>query len=455
MPTLAELVRSDPPLWTAGAAVYPWKAHLEQRYVFTSRFGDEVLLHRVEGPFIHLPRALCPVGPDDRRDDGEHVVFEKCPTPRDYQADLFKQVANAMASKANGVIVAFTGFGKTVVGYYAAYLLQRKTLVITTKDDIYKQWIEGAQLFLGLAPHEVGEIRGDKCEVIGTKFVVAMIHSLSKDDKYPDWITKDFGLVIFDECHRLPAEQFSTVADRFPAKVRLGLSATPTRSDGKEQLLFAHIGPIIASTSTQLMVPKVLRFRTGWQCPRVYVTDKETGERKLTILPHDAGRTTRVEKSLAADPDRNKLIAKLISEAHSKGRKLVLFSTLHDHLNAVQRLCIKEHKISGKEIGFYVGATTRAEKERRDKEKEKPVILTTYAMCSEGTSIDTLDTCIIGIPRANVEQAIGRIRRVVENKKQPVVMDLIDADSPILLNYANARLKFYDKIGCEVKDMNS
>ena len=118
--------------------------------------------------------------------------------------------------------------------------------------------------FLGLTPDEVGEIRGDKCEVVGTKFCVAMIQSLSKDGKYPEWITKGFGLVIFDEVHRLPAEQFSTVADMFPALLRLGLSATPYRADGKELLIQAHIGPLRAKTEAQLMVPKVLGSpRTG------------------------------------------------------------------------------------------------------------------------------------------------------------------------------------------------
>ena len=112
---------------------------------------------------------------------------------------------------------AFTGWGKTLLGYHAAYVTGRKTLVVTTKDDIYKQWIEGAQKFLQLPAARIGEIRGDKCEVQGTDFCVAMIHSLSKDGKYPEWITKGFGLIIYDEVHRLPAEQFSVVADMFPA----------------------------------------------------------------------------------------------------------------------------------------------------------------------------------------------------------------------------------------------
>jgi superfamily II DNA or RNA helicase len=453
MPLLSELKRTDKPLWTGASAVYLWQAHLENRYRFTSRFGDDVLLHRLDGKHIHLPRALCPLGVDDRRSEGEAVQFPKDPIPRDYQVELFKQTEAVLKTGQSGVIVAATGWGKTVLGFHAAFTVGRKTLIITTKEDIYDKWIEGATSILGLDPSEVGEIRGSKCEVVGTKFVVALIQSLSKEDKYPEWITKDFGLVIFDECHRIAAEQFSRVADMFPAKIRLGLSATPTRSDGKEQLLFAHIGNVIASSSIQLMVPKVLRFQSPWNCPRYYVTDDKTGERKLVRIPHEPGKASRVEKSIAADPDRNKLIAKFIHEAHAKGRKVVIFSTLHEHLKSIHRLCAKEFKISGKDMGFYVGATTKAEKEHREKEKLKPILLTTYTMCSEGTDIDWLDTCILAMPRSNVEQPVGRIRRIVAGKKQPVVMDIVDSDSPILSNYATAREKWYTSIGCDLKEM--
>jgi len=201
------------------------------------------------------------------RDVGEKVEFPKRPTPRENQKELFEQTAAFLKMGLSGVVSAYTGWGKTVLGFHAAAEVGRKTLVITTKDDIYKQWYDGAKQFLGLPDWEVGEIRGDKCEVQGTKFCVAMIHSLSKDGRYPDWIAKGFGLIIFDECHRVPAEQFQEVVFMFPALLRLGLSATPKRSDGKDLLVQAHIGPLRAKTDAQEMVPKALRRRDGVEVP--------------------------------------------------------------------------------------------------------------------------------------------------------------------------------------------
>lgn len=452
MTMLSDLLRQDAPLSVGATAVYPYKPVIERKYRFTSRYGEEVPLCRVDGQHIHLPRALCPVGGLDQRVDGQKVVFPKGPTPRPNQVDIFAETAAFLAKGQSGIVAAYTGWGKTFLGYHAAHSVQRKTLVVTTKDDIYKQWIDGAPAALGIEPHEVGEIRGDKCEVVGTKFVVAMIHSLSKDGRYPDWIVNDFGLVIFDECHRLPAEQFQEVATMFPARLRLGLSATVERSDGKELLVYAHVGPVRAKTESELLIPKVLRFQTAWECPRVLRTNRETGQKTVVRMPHEPGKTTHIEKIVAADPARNHMIAEAIVTAYEKGRKTVVFSTLHDHLNSLHRAFV-DLGIPGREIGAYIGASTKAEQAAREKIKARPVLLTTYSMMAEGTNLPWLDTCALAMPRSNVTQPVGRIRREYEDKAEPVVMDFIDGDSPVFSGYATSRLSWYRKIGCVVKDV--
>ena len=200
------------------------------------------------------------------------------------------------------------------------------------------------------------------------------------------------------------------------------------------------------------MVPKVLRVKSDWQCPRVYRVNEETGEQELVRLPHEAGKTTHIEQMLAADKARNQIIVTLCGDALEKARKTVVFSTLHAHLETLHRACGKSG-ISGKDMGFYVGAVTKAEKEHREREKVKPIIFTTFAMMTEGTSIDWLDTCILAMPRAQVTQSVGRIRREYPDKKPPVVMEIIDQDSPIFAAYAGSRARWYKSIGCVVKDL--
>jgi superfamily II DNA or RNA helicase len=458
---VSDLIRTDKPLRYGANAVYPHKHLIEKQYRFVSRFGSEVLLHKVVGQEIHLPRALCPVGDHDVRSKGTPATFPVCPVPRPNQVKVFGETLGFLQKGLSGQVVAYTGWGKTVLGYYVAARLGVKTLVVTTKDDIYKQWIGGAcgvygqPNFLGLQRKQVGEIRGDKLKTKNCPFVVAMIHSLSKDGKVPEDTLAEFGLVIFDECHRVPAETFSVVADMLPAYLRMGLSATPTRADGKELLVQAHIGPIRAKTEEQLMVPKVLRFVSSWQCPRVLRTfrnDDGTARKVVMRMPHEAGKTTHIEKIIAADPSRNMLVAQLIHGAYEKGRNTAVFSTLHDHLRALHRCC-RELGISGKDMGYYVGATTKAELIERDKAMARKVVFTTFGMMGEGTDIPWIDTCVLAIPRANVAQAVGRIRREYEGKREPVVMDVIDEDSPVFAGYADSRRHWYRSIGCQVLDM--
>jgi len=454
MSQLQALMRTDPPFSVGAAASYHYSAKLAKQYRFESRFGDDVPLHRVsdDGKTIFLPRGLCPI-PDeaDYRVDGVSVAYPKGPVPRDYQVELFAKTAKFLDQGLSGVVCAATGWGKTALGCHAAFTTGVKTLVICPKEDIYDQWVAAAKLFLRLHADDIGEIRGDKCEVLGTKFVVALIQSLSKEGKYPEWIDEEFGLVIFDEVHRTPAEMFSQVLHMFRAKLRLGLSATPNRADGKELVWQAHIGPLRASTKIELMVPKVLRFRSAWECPRRLGNDG--GDPILIRMPHEAGKTARIEKIIAADTDRNQMIAGMIRDAFEKGRKTVVFSTQHEHLKALRRLCGKLG-VAGKWMGLYVGATTVAEKATRERERLRPILFTTYSMMGEGTDIDWLDTCILAMPRAHVTQPVGRIRRACEDKKPPVVMDIIDEDSPVFKNYAKSRSKWYFEIGAIVKDMN-
>lgn len=452
MATLSELIRHDDPISVGASAVYPYHPQLERKYRFVSRFGDEVELYRRIDDTICLPRALCPVGGEDLRSDGEVVVFPKQPIPREYQEELFAEVASLCHARKSGVVVAMTGWGKSILGLHAAYTMQRKTVIITTKEDIFDKWIADAQTFLGLKPSEIGIIRGDKCEVIGTKLCVALIQSMSKEAKYPDWVTQGFGLVIIDECHRVAANLFSNICWMFPAKMRLGLSATPDRSDGKELLLYAHIGPVRARSSVEQLVPKILRFDTGWRCPRVPRRTEEGGV-KVVPLPHKPGKTTHIEKYLAKDHERNVKICNMIINAYKKDRTTLVFSTLHIHLEALEKMLRVSYGLTPNEVGIYVGVQTKKEKAKRDGETKKRVVLTTYKMCGEGTDFPWIDTCILAMPISKPEQPIGRIRRLKEGKKQPVVFDLVDQDSPVFKGYALSRDKWYRRIGAEVVEM--
>jgi len=459
---LQDLIRTDDPISYGAGATYHHKHILEKKYRFNSRFGEEVLLHRVVGQTIVLPRALCPVGPNDQRVEGLKVQFPAKPTPKPDQKKVFGETVAFLKKGQSGMVCAYTGWGKTVLGYYVAATMGVKTLVVTTKDDIYKQWIDGAcggggsHNFLGLKRNQVGEIRGSKVQIVDRPFVVSMIHTLSKDGKVPQKLLNQFGLIIFDECHRVPAESFRDVVDLFPAKLRLGMSATIERADGKDLLLHAHIGPVRAKTDEQLRVPKVLMFTSTWVCPRVLKTVRNadgTKTQKYVRMAHTPGKTMHMEKILAEDRNRNADLAFMILQAYEMKRKTVVFSTLHEHLHALHDAA-RKLGIPRKDMGFYIGATTKQEVLERNAAAIKPVVFTTFGMMGEGTNLPWLDCGILAMPRSSVEQPCGRIRREYEGKRDPVWMDLKDLDSPVFQGYSVNRLNWYRRIGAVVKAMS-
>lgn len=451
MPSISDFVMTDKPISTGGASVYPFSSALMKRLTFTNRYGEDVEMFQRAGPHILVPRMLTPIGYEDLRVDGPKIIFPKEPLPRDYQKPMFQAVDDSIDLKDNGLLVASTGWGKTLIGYRAAWKAQTRTLVVTTKEDIFNQWLEGAEEFLGLPPEHIGMIRQDKCQVLDRKFVVALVQSLSIEDRYPDFIYDAFGLTLFDEVHRMAAETFSRVCYMFPARRRLGLSATIDRSDEKDILFRAHLGPVLHVSTVEQNIPKVMRMKTGWKCPRVMKTNKKSGEKEAVVIPHEAGKTAHIEKLLAVDDARNAMIADLLKAAIAKGRKIVVFSTQHLHLDEIEKAMLKAG-IPKLKIGRYVGQSTKAGKEKRQAQKSRPVLLSTFSMMSEGTSIDELDTCLLAMPRGDVVQPVGRVRRLKEDKRFSLVIDLVDDDSPVFKSYAMKRLRWYKSLKCEIEE---
>ena len=256
-------------------------------------------------------------------------------------------------------------------------------------------------------------------------------------------LTRRNGVIsVSGNCHRLAADVFSQCMWNLPARYRLGLSATPVRKDGRTKVLTAHIGPPMVEIRRQNMVPKVLPVRTGWNPPYI----KRNGS--WVPFPYRPGRTMGAAKSMAGDMARNELIVHLTYEAYQKDRKIMVFSDLRDHLETLRLLLTRQ--VMSSKIGLYVGGLSE---KQREKAAGCPIILTTYKMASEGTNIPDTDTCVLGTPKADVVQAVGRIRRIVEGKKQPVVFDLVDVGHQLFVDYYRARCKWYQSINAPIVEI--
>lgn len=167
---------------------------------------------------------------------------------RDYQkeaADVF--YAGGDVRGGSGVIVLPCGAGKTIVGITAMSLVQKKTLVLTTSVTAVKQWRREILDKSDLAEDQVKEYTGETKE-IGPVTVATYQIITYRPDKTEDFPhfglfeKQDWGLIIYDEVHLLPAPVFRVTA-HIQARRRLGLTATLIREDGREGDVFSLIGP--------------------------------------------------------------------------------------------------------------------------------------------------------------------------------------------------------------------
>jgi DNA excision repair protein ERCC-3 len=146
-----------------------------------------------------------------------------------------------------GVLVLPCGAGKTVIGIGCMDRLQTCTLVLTTNGTAVKQWKQELLDKTSLTEDQVGLYTGDTKEIKPVTIATYQILTYRKSKEAPFEHFKLFeaanwGLVIYDEVHMLPAPVFRAVAE-LQAKRRLGLTATLVREDGKEEDVFSLIGP--------------------------------------------------------------------------------------------------------------------------------------------------------------------------------------------------------------------
>jgi superfamily II DNA or RNA helicase len=153
---------------------------------------------------------------------------------RPYQAEALAAWRRALG---RGVVVLPTGAGKTHVAVMAIDDKRRATLVVVPTLDLVHQWYDLLGATFGEPIGIVGGGEHDVRPITVTTYDSAYLHM--------DHLGARFGLVVFDECHHLPSGAYALAAEACLAPYRLGLTATPERSDGAEAKLGELVGPIV------------------------------------------------------------------------------------------------------------------------------------------------------------------------------------------------------------------
>ena len=162
----------------------------------------------------------------------ETFVLRKNIKPRTFQMEA----AEKWMREKRGVVTLPTGAGKTILAVMLIAKTGRPTLIHVPTIDLMRQWKEVLSEYFETPIGLLGGGINDIQTITVATYDSALIHVTNKGNL--------FGLLVFDECHHLPGEQYQFTALGSIAPFRLGLTATPDRADGKEQILYELCGPL-------------------------------------------------------------------------------------------------------------------------------------------------------------------------------------------------------------------
>jgi len=325
---------------------------------------------------------------------------------RPYQEQF---IDNAIIANS-GVMVAATGAGKTVSGIALASRLKQRTLILVKSKDLATQWRDAIKQFTGL---DAGLIGGGKNKE-GEQFTIGLTQTLSKRDLSE----LNYGLVIADECHNLPASQAFSVMNGLNCQYRYGLSATPQRRDNMEFMIYGALGDICAEISEDQLQGKVLPVQ-------------------VKTVEHDFNAEveswTEFLGVLVDDEQRNEIIINAAIKS-SKAMGTVILCAQVRHCELLASLCL-DRNVKALVLHGQLPAKERAE--RMSQAPEAQLIIGTLSLLSEGIDLPHLSALIFGAPvSASIDketpaatrliQSIGRCRRPYPNKTKAFVLDIID-----------------------------
>lgn len=403
---------------------------------------------------VTLPRSMAHLfadGLEDKMSDGRALEWDPSMSklvPREGQQEAINVLVRVLQSEApvgadfrHAVLDADCGLGKTVMAAEAGLRVGRSMVVLVHKDFLAQQWVEafhGNDEWGGLWPEaKIGHIQRDRCDS-GEDFdvVIASIASLLVRE-YDPRVFSTFGTLIGDEVHRYGAGQWQKGLRLFPARRRVGLTATWWRYDGMLPVIQHHIGD-----------PTHEMRREGADDARVHFVKVSTYlERKAYMNPWDGKlNRSKLVSALANDEGRNRYIAGLIDKALGAGRKCIVLSERRAQLDTLEHTLISKGWVG--KCGYYVGGQSQ---EALDAAAEKQCVLATYQMAKEGLDIPKLDTLFIATPIADVVQSVGRIMRSHREKKEPVVVDFVDSQVGPCVGFASARRAQYEKLGFDIE----
>ena len=320
-----------------------------------------------------------------------------------------------------GVVVLPCGAGKTLVGVAAMVRLGMRTLVLCTGNTALQQWKQEILRRTTLGEAQVGEYSANRKELRPVTLTTYQLLTWRKNKHsapahFHLFSDANWGLVIYDEVHLLPAPIFREAA-RLQARRRLGLTATLVREDGRETDVFALVGP------KRFDMPWKSLEHQGWiaaaTCVEVRVALSDPDRLRY------AGASERTRFRIAATNARKGVVVDQLIDRHP-GAQILVLGTYLEQLEFLARRF---------NLPIITGKTPRKEREQlyaAFRSGEERVL----ALSNVGNFAIDLPSASVAIQisgtfgsRQEEAQRLGRVLRPKEGENQAIFYSLVTADS--------------------------
>ncbi len=370
------------------------------------------------------------------------LVPQAPPSPRDYQREA---LACWRAQRGRGVVVLPTGAGKTEVALMAIADRQRATLVIAPTLDLVRQWHEALQRRFDV---EIGVVGGGEHTVLPltvTTYDSAFLHM--------DHLGARFGLMVCDEVHHLASESYALAARLSLSPYRLGLTATPERSDGRDELLSGLVGPIVFRKEIDELEGRFLADydtetiavtlspteRAAWTAARAtyrqFLADERlslAGPQGFSTFIKRAARTAEGRAALAAWRLQRRL-------AFASEQKLVVVEALLARHAGARTLIFSDDNATAYEVSrrFLVPVITHQTKVRertailRAFSDGSVPIVSTSRVLNEGVDVPDAHVAIVISGTGSTREHVQRLGRILRPRpgKRAILYELVAHDT--------------------------
>ncbi len=368
---------------------------------------------------------------------------------------------DALSAHENGVLAATTAFGKTVIGAKLIGMKKVNTLILVHRQQLLSQWRERLEQFLIINESlpEPPKKRGRKKEqsLIGHMAAgkdrlssiidIAVMQSLNTKGDVKEAV-KNYGMIIVDECHHVPAVTFEQILKKATAKYIYGLTATPARPDGHHPIIFFYCGPVRFSVDAKKQAEK--RPFDHYLIPRFTSFRSPPGENEKQLTLQE------IKTCLVSDEIRNQLIADDVVDCYEKGRKSLILTGRVGHVRQLaEKLKDRISNVICLTGGMGDKKTAQViEKINAIKDAEPFVLVATGSYIGEGFDEARLDTLFLAMPiawKGTLHQYAGRLHRHFKGKKDVQIYDYVDLHVKMLEKMYGKRLKGYASIGYQAK----